>query len=275
MQTPDCPLCGKGLGELSRDPMDGRSFVHGACVGQPAQIFEARLPELPDGWRFDPDVATHDWARGIYWVILPDDTRTAWNAEDISCPVCAGDPEKMPDCTECKGRGAVDHVPYCDRPWDLVATSVKGGELWLGGIHCQFGGVAEGPGGVYESQHGNAFPEDRFDVVLSLTDQPGYEPTRGALHVYRIADADLDPVHHTKLDYLADRVRKDVHDGRKVLVRCQAGINRSALVVGLTMLKIRAMSVDEYLAHVREIRSPYVLMNRSFVRYLREVEARG
>ena len=252
---------------------------------EPTRAAEANEIELPDGWILDPAVPNHDVARDIYWVILPDGTRTAWNAESIPCPVCKGDLDKMPDCAECKGRGAVDHVPYCDRPWDLIvrwtpgpgSKEPTGGELWLGGIHCQFGGKAGGPGaaGSYESEEGNAFPHDFFDVVLSLTNQPGYEPADGTdFHVYRIADADLDPGHHSKLDYLAERVETDVRSGKKVLVRCQAGINRSALVAGLTLLRM-GLTVDEALAWMREARSPYVLMNRSFVAYLREVEARG
>lgn len=237
-------------------------------------------PDLPPGWTLDPDceqVADHIPGQGFWWVIAPDGTRTAWNEALHECPVCRAHIDLMPDCRECKGRGQVDTIPYCERPWDLIAMSKTAGELWLGGIHCQFGGTANGPGaaGAYKSEQGNAFPGDLFDVVLSLINQPDYDPAPGVEHhTYRIADADLDPVHHTHLDYLAERVQADVQNGKKVLVRCQAGINRSALVVGLAMLKI-GTPLDTYLEHARQARSPYVLFNRSFVQYLREVEARS
>ena len=225
-----------------------------------------QTPELPDGWTLDPDVTTHDVERGIYWVILPDGTRTAWNAESIPCPVCQGDLAVMPDCSECKGRGAVDHVPYCERPWDLILRNGLGGELWLGGVHCQFG-HPDAPGG-------NCFPGDRFQTVVSLYHDPGYDPAPGVHHYfYRITDADLNPDDHSALDELAAMIELELEGGKKVLVRCQAGINRSALVTGLTMLRL-GTSVDRALDTMRSRRSPYVLMNRSFVAYLREVEAR-
>lgn len=232
-------------------------------------------PDLPDGWTLDPDCEQPPRERGWCWVILPDGTRTAWNERNHPCPICQGQSEKMIDCTECKGRGMVDSIPYCERPWDLIAESDEtGGQLWLGGIHCQFGGVASGPGEPYKSVEGNAFPGDRFDVVLSMLHAPGYEPYGDTEHhEYRIADADLDPKHHSKLDYLAERVIQDYAAGKRIFIRCQAGINRSSLVMALALMKM-GVPLDEVVANMRELRSPYVLFNRSFMEYLREVEAR-
>src|SRR6478609_6519843 len=106
---------------------------------------------LPDGWVLDPDVTAHRPQDGIWWVILPDGTRTAWNEHALPCPVCKAELAKMPDCSECAGRGVVDTIPYCDRPWDRIMqdtswSSRPVGEVWLGGIHCQFG-HPDAPGG--------------------------------------------------------------------------------------------------------------------------------
>lgn len=254
-------------------------------------------PDLPEGWTLDPDTKQPDPSKGWFWVILPDGTRTAWNERNHMCPVCEGDVDRMADCQECAGRGMVDAIPYCDRPWDLVYVHEEpvweedlpgvtvpydrpnGGQLWVGGIHCQFGGVATGPGsaGTYRSEQGNVFPGHHFDVVMSMLEAPGYEPDGDVEHhVYRIADADLDPEHHTHLDYLGERIATDVRSGKKVLVRCQAGINRSALVAVLALQHLAPEApVQDAIDSIREARSPYVLFNKSFVAYLKEVEARG
>lgn len=243
---------------------------------------------LPEGWELDPDVEqVYGDSIGAWWVITDAGVRTAWqdpevagNASALICPVCQGKAELQAECDACSGRGIITHIPYADRPWDLMMKDPEHafGELWLGGIHCQFGGVAMGPGaaGAYQSSEGNCFPGDIFDVVLTLHHNPDYDPAPGVEHhVYRIADADLDPEHHTMLDYLAKRVAMDVLEGKRVLVRCQAGLNRSALICGLALTQHFDLSVDDALLWMRQERSPYVLFNTSFVAYLREVETRG
>lgn len=224
-------------------------------------------PELPEGWMLDPAITEHRPEIGVWWVITDTGLRTAWNAEQNPnangqvCPACSAHPDRIIECQDCRGRGVMDSVPYCDRPWDEITPG-----LWLGGIHCQFG--------AKDAPDGNAFPKNRFGTVVSLLNAPGYEPGINTDHfTFRIADADLDPEHHTHLDDLASLVETRVQSGQQVLVRCQAGINRSALLVGLVLLR-NGWTLDDYLTHVRAVRSPYVLFNRSFVAYLREVEAR-
>ena len=52
------------------------------------------------------------------------------------------------------------------------------------------------------------------------------------------------------------------------LVHCQAGLNRSALVVGLALIR-SGMTADAAIALLREKRSPAVLCNQTFERWLR------
>jgi protein-tyrosine phosphatase len=87
-----------------------------------------------------------------------------------------------------------------------------------------------------------------------------------------MADADLDPRHHTMLDDWAERIVGYLDEDRKVLVRCQAGINRSGLVVALAMLRM-GWTADAAIARIREVRSPYALFNQSFTRYLHAKES--
>jgi protein-tyrosine phosphatase len=56
-------------------------------------------------------------------------------------------------------------------------------------------------------------------------------------------------------------------EGARVLIRCQAGVNRSGLVMALTLMH-HGHSAAEAIALIRSRRSPAVLSNRHFVRWL-------
>jgi len=53
------------------------------------------------------------------------------------------------------------------------------------------------------------------------------------------------------------------------LVHCQAGLNRSGLIVGLALV-LEGRTPDEAITHLRESRSPAVLCNRTFETWLRD-----
>jgi protein-tyrosine phosphatase len=55
-----------------------------------------------------------------------------------------------------------------------------------------------------------------------------------------------------------------------VLVHCQAGLNRSSLVVGRALM-LDGMSAPEAIWHVRKMRSPACLCNQTFEDYLRSL----
>lgn len=56
--------------------------------------------------------------------------------------------------------------------------------------------------------------------------------------------------------------------GRRTLVRCQGGLNRSGLVIALMLYK-HGWDVDDAITRIRERRSPYALCNATFEQYLR------
>lgn len=231
-------------------------------------------PDIPEGSVLDTgeqDMGHLD----VWWVVMPDGTRTAVNKNPLLCPTCTNTPGKRENCETCSGRGKMFSVPFCDRPWDEVTPN-----LWLGGHDCQMTGAP----------NGDALPGDNFDLIVSLHQRwtqemgpsgpedvlhPDWQPANGAEVInYTMADADLDPEHHTALDALAEKIDEALYLGKRVLVRCRAGINRSALVVGLVMLQ-EGWTADQAIARMREVRSPYVLFNQSFADYLREVEDRA
>lgn len=211
---------------------------------------------LPSDMRLDPDFEQEPGhaALGFWRVIRDDGLRTVWQERgSLPCPVCAGDPEKTPDCAECVGRGVVTHIPFTNSPWDQIIPF-----LYVGGHDTQ----------AEEQVH--VTREDGFKLVVSLYRRFGNDIPPGITHrFHRMEDADLNPLHHGVLDELADAVAEKVRDGKKVLVRCQAGLNRSALVAALAMLKL-GFYADEAIALIRERRSPYALCNESFVDYLHQ-----
>jgi hypothetical protein len=56
--------------------------------------------------------------------------------------------------------------------------------------------------------------------------------------------------------------------GKRVNIRCQAGLNRSGLVTALTLM-ISGMSAEEAIITLREKRSDYALCNREYEEWLK------
>lgn len=67
---------------------------------------------------------------------------------------------------------------------------------------------------------------------------------------------------------LARAADEALDGGRKVLVRCYHGYNRSGLVVAHTLMR-RGSGAEEAIRLVRARRSPWALHNELFVAYLR------
>ncbi len=63
-----------------------------------------------------------------------------------------------------------------------------------------------------------------------------------------------------------------VEDGRKVLVHCHGGNNRSGLVVARTLIE-QGMSAEEAIERVRQGRGPTALSNQQFVEWLLQEKA--
>ena len=174
----------------------------------------------------------------------------------LLCHVCDGRRPAMDDCSACAGRGRLTSIGFVGSPWDEVAPG-----LWVGGHDVDTGtGV------------GAAVVRDEFDVVVSLFSRDGHGPDDGVEHhSHRLPDAELAQEDAERLDELAALVAARLDEGRTVLVRCQAGLNRSSLVAALALVR-RGRTPQEAIDAVREARSPNCLFNRSFVAHL---HARG
>lgn len=131
-----------------------------------------------------------------------------------------------------------------------IVTQVEG-NLWQGGTPASAGGRLP----------------DYFEYVLNLYPWEPYSIIRGAIvRVIPLQDAGSIP-DPALLEELAAWVNNCVDLG-PTLVHCQAGLNRSALVAGLALIR-RGMTPDAAIALLRNRRSPAVLCNETFERWLR------
>ncbi|GAB2947043.1 protein-tyrosine phosphatase family protein [Streptomyces heilongjiangensis] len=146
-------------------------------------------------------------------------------------------------------------MPAPLEPWSEVVPG-----LWMGGH--EFAGRA-GTADVARAVVG-----DEFDLVLSLLRLPGYGPADGVEHhVWPIPDGPLDGTQLAGVMRLAQAACDALEDGRKVLVRCFHGYNRSGLVVAHALIR-DGHSAEEAIRLIRTRRSPWALHNELFVEYL-------
>lgn len=107
-----------------------------------------------------------------------------------------------------------------------------------------------------------------FDVVVSLS---AYSMPMGwMVKEYRFGfpDGPASDEIYAEIEKIADYAYLDWKAGKKCLVRCQAGINRSGLVVALMLMR-DGMSADDAIMLIRKQRNQYALDNAYFVDYLK------
>ena len=113
--------------------------------------------------------------------------------------------------------------------------------------------------------------DDDWQTVVSLYKWERYalgpDTERVEVTMYDAGEVpDVDQLHE-----LADTVSAALDRGGKVLVHCQAGLNRSNLVTALALIK-RGRSPEDAIALLREKRSPVVLCNAAFEAWLLDSE---
>lgn len=146
-------------------------------------------------------------------------------------------------------------IPFADDKWNEIVPN-----LWMGGM--LYGPAAE-----------PFFPDSSdFDVCVSMAGRghPKLQlPNVEHFYPYLIRD---DELHAAEKIFVADAVIQTVYhveSGHRVLVRCQAGYNRSGLVVALALLDMDYGDPDEIIALIREKRSKWALCNPRFVDYIK------
>jgi protein-tyrosine phosphatase len=120
-------------------------------------------------------------------------------------------------------------------------------------------------GGLLES----VVVRDEFDLVQTLLRLPGHGPDPGVEHqVWPIPDGPLDGTQLAGVIRLAQAAGEALDEGRRVLVRCYHGYNRSGLVVAQVLMH-QGRGAEDAMRLIRTRRSPWALHNELFAEYLR------
>ncbi|MFF3325593.1 protein phosphatase [Streptomyces sp. NPDC002889] len=152
-----------------------------------------------------------------------------------------------------KTRRREGDVPEPRSRWDEITTG-----LWVGGHVWS----------VADRAHQDVVVEREFDLVISLYTRAGHGPADGVEHhVAPIPDDWLTAEEIDRVRGLAVVAADAVRAGRRVLVRCYSGYNRSGLVAAQALIELGhdgAGAIDR----VRLRRSPWALHNLAFEQYL-------
>ena len=110
-----------------------------------------------------------------------------------------------------------------------------------------------------------------FDAVVTMYQYAN--PVDWLVKEYRYCIYDSD-IEHVDLAALFDAVcfaHNEWQKGKKVLVRCQAGLNRSGLVTALVLIR-EGYSPQAAIELIRTQRNELALFNRQFVKFLLETD---
>lgn len=155
---------------------------------------------------------------------------------------------------------AIDLARAEDDCWPAYAPDEILTGLWQGGtaddevVGC---GV---PRGHYDRNH-------PFDVVVTLYADALPAPWGVEELRYGFPDAELTSQAADHVLALSEVAYQRWRSGACVLIRCQAGVNRSGLVMAVTLMRL-GLTAEEAIALIRSRRSPAALNNPAFVHWL-------
>lgn len=135
-------------------------------------------------------------------------------------------------------------IPVPSYPWHQIS-----GDLWQGGSY-------ERP------------DRSEFESVFTLYHRAPRVPAGIEHKEWLIPDSGMPDAAH--LDEAVAWVQFQLLQGRRTLVRCQAGLNRSGLVVARVLID-QGAPPSETIHLIRRRRSPYALCNTRFETYLRSL----
>lgn len=146
--------------------------------------------------------------------------------------------------------------------WDFPLWSEIIPNLWVGGTDDD--DTIEDSANLHIARN---ITKDDFDAVVTLYAwaQPVdwmVEELRFGFYDSGISHIDMEALHRA-----ATFAVSQIKAGRKVLIRCQAGLNRSGLTAALALVMM-GYKPEEAISLLREKRSKYVLINKEFEQFL-------
>jgi len=153
-------------------------------------------------------------------------------------------------------------IPFAAHPWNEIVPN-----LWQGGHY-----IASTSNDL-EVNSSLVTVDDEFDAVYTMAHAvtKGHGPRSGVDH-YTLPLEDSDLITRwqlLELRRIVSHIVLRVNIGEKILIRCEAGYNRSGLVVGMSLLRM-GISVFDACNLIRKNRSIHALSNEYFVQLLHE-----
>lgn len=156
-----------------------------------------------------------------------------------------------------------DQSPYLpENTWDEVKPG-----LWLGGTHDEHDLRLQ-------ARYGSDLPAispEEFQTVVTMYAWAMPADWFVKELRYGIYDGDMSDFDTADLHELVSTAHRDWKAGKKVLIRCQAGINRSGLIMALVLIR-DGMNPEAAIELMREKRARSVLRNNTFENWLKEVK---
>jgi len=155
-------------------------------------------------------------------------------------------------------------MPYAadDVWWPEYAPDEILPRLWQGGTEDDDVVGCPTPAGHYSRSH-------PFDLVVTLFADAQPVPWEVEELRFGFPDSSLTPRAIERAVALSAHAHSRWQSGARVLVRCQAGVNRSGLVMALTLMR-HGLSATDAIGLIRDRRGPAALSNRHFVLWLVE-----
>jgi hypothetical protein len=136
-------------------------------------------------------------------------------------------------------------------------------DLWQGGTHDDDVVWL----GERQAQHSITLKDFDFVTTMYADANPVHwfvQEIRYGIYDSNMKDFDIE-----ELMEVVNMTHRAWKKGKRVLIRCQAGWNRSGLVTALVLIK-DGMEAKDAIALLREKRSPYALCNSTFEAWLLE-----
>lgn len=146
--------------------------------------------------------------------------------------------------------------------WDFPLHSEILPGLWMGGTDDE--DTLDFATDLHKSRE---ITKDKFDSVVTL--YAWARPADWLVTEFRYGyyDSDIEHIDFNLLYSAVDFAYASWKSGQRVLIRCQAGINRSGLVTALVLIK-DGYSPEQAIDLLRAQRSRYVLINRDFEKFI-------